>query len=43
MPGGHLVSFWTWRSLTHDEGLQEAEAIELAVDFLSGAATVPPR
>ena len=40
---GHLVSFWTWRSLTHDEGLQEAEAIELAVDFLSGAATVPPR
>ncbi len=40
---GHLVSFWTWRSLTHDEGLQEAEAIELAVDFLSGAAAVPPR
>ena len=40
---GHLVSFWTWRSLTHDEGLQEAEAIELAVGFLSGAAVVPPR
>ena len=40
---GHLASFWTWRSLTHDEGLEEAEATELAVGFLSGAAVVPPR
>ena len=40
---GHLVSFWTWRSLTHDEGLQEADAIELAVGFLTGAAVVSPR
>ena len=40
---GHLVSFWTWRSLTHDEGLQEADAIELAVGFLTGAAVMAPR
>ena len=40
---GHLVSFWTWRSLTHDEGLEEADAIELAVGFLTGAAVVSPR
>ena len=40
---GHLVSFWTWRSLTHDEGLQDAEAVELAVGFLTGAAVKAPR
>ena len=40
---GHLVSFWTWRSLTHDEGLQDADAVELAVGFLTGAAVKAPR
>ena len=40
---GHLVSFWTWRSLTHDEGLQDADAVELAVGFLTGAAVKTPR
>ena len=40
---GHLVSYWTWRSLTHDEGLQEADVIEVAVGFLTGTAVVSPR
>jgi AcrR family transcriptional regulator len=37
---GHLVSFWTWRSLVVDQGLADAEAIDLAVGMLSGSA--PP-
>ena len=40
---GHLVSFWTWRSLAHDETLDDPEVVELAVRFLNSAAVVQPR
>jgi AcrR family transcriptional regulator len=30
---GHLVSFWTWRSLAVDQGLETEEAIDVAVRF----------
>ncbi len=33
---GHVVSFWTWRSLTRDQGRSEAEAVEAAVGMLLG-------
>ena len=39
---GHVVSFWTWRSLTHDEGLDDPEAVDLAVRFLADAG-IPAR
>lgn len=35
---GHLVSFWTWRSLVVDQGLNNAEAIDLAASLLVCAA-----
>ncbi len=40
---GHLVSFWTWHSLTHDEGVDDGEAVEIAVGFLTGALVVRTR
>jgi AcrR family transcriptional regulator len=33
----HAVSFWTWRSLTVDQGLTDGEAAELAIRFVIGA------
>jgi hypothetical protein len=35
---GHLVSFFTWRSLAIDQRLDDAEAVDLASRFLSAAA-----
>ena len=34
---GHVVAFWTWRSLVVDQGLSTAEAVELAVGFVAAA------
>lgn len=39
---GHLVTYWTWRSLVVEEGLSNEEAIELAVDIIGAAATSHP-
>ena len=36
---GHVVDYWTCRSLTVDQGLRPAEAVEVAVRFLRAAAT----
>jgi AcrR family transcriptional regulator len=35
---GHLVGLLTWRSLVRDQGLNEEEAVALAVKLLSAAA-----
>jgi AcrR family transcriptional regulator len=35
---GHLVSFWTWRSLTNDQGLSDAEAADVGVRLLMAEA-----
>jgi AcrR family transcriptional regulator len=35
---GHLVNYWTWRSLVVDEGLPNDEAVDLAVRILTDAA-----
>jgi AcrR family transcriptional regulator len=35
---GHLVSFWTWRSLTNDQGLSDAEAADVGVRLLLAEA-----
>lgn len=46
---GHLVSYWTWRSLVVEQGLSTDDAVDLAVRFLVDAATkarpraYPPR
>ena len=34
---GHVVSFWTWRSLTAEQGLDNTEAAELAASWLVSA------
>jgi AcrR family transcriptional regulator len=43
---GHLVSYWTWRSLVVEQGLTTREAVDLAVriltDAASGATPGPP-
>jgi AcrR family transcriptional regulator len=39
---GHLVSFWTWRSLVRDQGLTNAEAADVAAGLLLSAAGVRP-
>ena len=39
---GHLVSFWTWRSLAHDERLDDSAVVDVAVRFLTAAAGVRP-
>jgi AcrR family transcriptional regulator len=36
---GHALRFDTWRSLAHGEGLDDAEAADLMVEFARGAAT----
>jgi AcrR family transcriptional regulator len=36
---GHVVSFWTWRSLAVDQGLPDSEAVEVAARFLTSAST----
>jgi AcrR family transcriptional regulator len=38
---GHLVSFWTWRSLVRDQGLTNAEAANVAAGLLIGQAGRP--
>lgn len=35
---GHLVTYWTWRSLAIDEGLPNDEAVDVAVRILMEAA-----
>jgi AcrR family transcriptional regulator len=35
---GHLVSYWTWRSLVVDQHLSTAEAVDLAVRILTETA-----
>ena len=35
---GQVLSFWTWRSLTIDQGLPDNEAMELATRFLTSAS-----
>lgn len=34
---GHAVTFATWRSLVREQGLEEAEAVELMADFVERA------
>ncbi len=31
---GHALDFWTWRSLVHERGLTDEEAIELMVGMV---------
>ena len=38
---GHLVSFWTWRSLVRDQGLTNAEAADVAARLLIDQAVRP--
>jgi AcrR family transcriptional regulator len=40
---GHLLSFWTWRSLVVEQGLSVPEAADLAVAFLIAATEVEGR
>jgi AcrR family transcriptional regulator len=39
---GHVVSFWTWRSLMEDQGLDLETAVEIATAFLLGAVPAEP-
>ena len=34
----HLVHFWTWHSLVSQQGLDDAEAVDLAVRLLTALA-----
>ena len=38
---GHVVAYWTWRSLVVEQGLTTSQAVDLAVTILmaAGAAT----
>jgi AcrR family transcriptional regulator len=36
---GHLVSYWTWRSLVVEEGLTNGDAVDLAVRMLTEVAS----
>lgn len=36
---GHAASFWTWRSLCHEHGLTDADAVRLTTAMVSAAAT----
>ncbi|MGI8876027.1 MAG: TetR/AcrR family transcriptional regulator [Egibacteraceae bacterium] len=36
---GHLVSFWTWRSLVHDHGLAHGQGVRLATSWLVAAGS----
>lgn len=40
---GHLISLMTWRSLVVEQGLAEAEAVEVAVRMLGAAASTRTR
>jgi AcrR family transcriptional regulator len=35
---GHAASFWTWRSLCHEQGLSDDEAVELMVGLVLATA-----
>jgi hypothetical protein len=35
---GHAVAFPTWRSLTHDQGLSDADAVRMMCLLVQGAA-----
>ena len=35
---GHLTGYWSWRSLAIEQGLNDVEAVDLAVGILMGAA-----
>ena len=35
---GHLVTYWTWRSLVVDQGLTTGEAVDVAVDLLGDSS-----
>lgn len=39
---GHLVGYWTWRSLARDQGLADAEAADVAVRLLLSEVRVRP-
>ncbi len=40
---GHLVSYWTWRSLVVEQGLTNEAAVDLAVRILTETAGAPRR
>jgi AcrR family transcriptional regulator len=40
---GHVISYWTWRSLAVDQGLSTGEAIALATEFVLGTAVASGR
>jgi AcrR family transcriptional regulator len=40
---GHLVTYWTWRSLVVEQGLTNEAAVNLAVRILTQAADTPRR
>jgi hypothetical protein len=35
---GHALAFTTWRSLTGEQGLEDAQAVDLMCDFVASAA-----
>ena len=39
---GHLIGFWTWRSLVVDQGLSSREAAAMAADFVLRAVATHP-
>jgi hypothetical protein len=39
----HLVDFWTWHSLVMQQGLDDHEAVEVAVTLLTALADDAPR
>jgi hypothetical protein len=38
---GHVINFWTWRSLVVDQGLSQREAGALATEFVVHGAAAP--
>ncbi len=36
---GHVISFWTWRSLVVEQGLSRGDAVDLVARWLTDAAT----
>jgi AcrR family transcriptional regulator len=38
----HAMSFWTWRSLCHEHGLSDDEAVDLMVDLVTVSARPDP-
>ncbi|MET3719257.1 MULTISPECIES: TetR/AcrR family transcriptional regulator [unclassified Arthrobacter] len=39
----HAVSFWTWRSLCHDNGLSNREAVEAMMDLIAASRATTRR